>query len=667
MEDLVIEIGTEELPAPVIIPALDYLKEKLSELLKRENIQSYATPRRLAFYVPNFENVSVSRKEKIWGPPAKVAYDEKGNPTQALLGFLKKNKARPEEVRIARKDKGEYVLLEREVEEGRLLDRLSEEFEELLLSVPLPKRMRWSSSKRLTFSRPIRWILALHGSEVIKLSFGKLKADRRTRGHRILSPGELTLKEAKDYLKVLSQAYVIPSYEERKRRILELVESLSRQAGGQPAYPEGLIEEVTNLVEYPFGILGSFEEKYLELPERVIITVCAHHQRFFCIKREDKLLNSFIGISNNRPSDGRILKGYQKVIRARLEDALFFYREDLKTPLEELIPKLSEVLIHPKIGTLLDKTEKLKELARILCSKQNCTRDLENKLLRAVELSKVDVLTHMVNELDELQGYMGYIYALVQGEDPEVARAIEEQYKPKTQEDELPKTEVGAMLSLLDKSYDLIAFFKAGEIPKGSSDPYGLRRSAFGLFRVLEDRDWDLDLRDFFPVFGDMENTRALEDFLAQRLESYLVRFGYDVVRSVIAVYSPLRPKKVITLTKLLSSLKKEHKFLSIVESYRRIVKILPKEWRGAKVREELLKTEEERELYRLLLEYENKDLRTPLELYPFKEAVDNLFERVMIMDKDIQIRENRLSLLFRLRGLYERFGDLSKLVIEEA
>lgn len=667
MEDLIIEIGTEELPASVVNPALEFLREKLSELLRVQGIETFCTPRRLAFYVSSYEDKPLEVEEEIWGPPVRVAYDEEGKPTKALSGFLSKNEASLEEVKTGKKGKGEYVVIRRVRKEGTPLSKLQEEFENLLLSIPFPKRMRWTSSKKLTFSRPVRWILALHGDRVIELRFGGLKSDRFTYGHRFLSDGRLSLTHASQYRKVLEDNWVIPSFEERKKRVVEQLGKLSEDVGGEPKYPEGLVEEVVNLVEYPFGVLGTFEEKYLELPEKVIITVCAHHQRFFCIEKDNGLINHFIGISNNRPVDDRIVKGYQKVIRARLEDALFFYKEDLKTPLDALVPRLSQVLVHPKIGTLLDKTRGMKKIARELCKRVGCEKEYLDKLLRAVELSKADVLTQMVNELDELQGYMGYIYALKHGEDEEVALSLEEQYRPRSQEDELPSTLVGALLSVSDKIYDLVAFFSAGEIPKGSSDPYGLRRAAFGLIRIVEDRKWDVNLRDFFPLFDEVKNTEALEDFLTGRLESYLSGYGYDVVRAVTHVFSSFRPYKVVQLSKLLSSLKKEAKFISIVESYKRVVKILPEDWRGDNVREELFKEKEERELYRILRELEGKTLGTPLDLLPLKDPVDNLFDKVMIMDKDKEVRENRLSLLYRIKKLYENFGDLSKLVIEEA
>ncbi len=667
MEDLVIEIGTEELPASVVNPALLFLKEKLSQILQTESIETYATPRRLAFYAPNYENRELISQEEIWGPPLKVAYDEEGKPTKALLGFLSKNDATLEELSVGERGKGKYVVLRRVKKEGTALDKLEREFEELLLSVPLPKRMRWTASKRLTFSRPVRWLLALYGNAVVPIKFGDLAADRYTYGHRLLSPGRLELKDAKDYINLLKENYVIPSYRERQRIIEEEIERLSAQVGGKPEYPQGLVDEVVNLVEYPFGVMGEFEERFLELPAKVIITVCAHHQRFFCVSREDKLANYFIGISNNRPVDDRIVKGYQKVIRARLEDALFFYREDLKTPLDALVPRLKEVLVHPKIGSLLDKTYKMKEIAELLCRKLSCSKEVMDKVLRAVELSKADILTQMVNEMDELQGYMGRVYALKQGEDEEVALALEEQYRPRSQEDEAPTTLTGTLLALVDKIYDLVAFFNAGEIPKGSSDPYGLRRAAFGVFRILEGRGWDIDVREVFPIMGEVRNQDELEAFLSARLESYLADYGYDTVRSALEVFTPFRPYKVIETSKLLSSLKKEDKFISIVESYRRIVKILPEGWRGDKVREELLKEEEEKNLFKLLREYESRSIKDPLELLPLREAIDRLFDKVMIMDKDREVRENRLSLLYRLRNLYRRFGELSKLVIEEA
>ncbi|RLJ71014.1 glycyl-tRNA synthetase beta chain [Hydrogenivirga caldilitoris] len=665
MGDLLIEIGTEELPSSVIVPALDFFKGKFSEILGREDIDTYGTPRRLVFHIKDFTDTKEVKEELVFGPPWAVAFDGEGKPTKALEGFLNRYGVGPERIVKERKGKGEYAALRIIHEEKSRLERLKEEFEELLLSVPFPKRMRWTSSKKITFSRPVRWILALHGDRVVELRFGELSSGNKTKGHRFLSKGWIEVRKAEDYFHLMEDNFVIPSLDRRKELILKGIKEEAKKLGAEPKYPDGLLDEVANLVEYPFVVTGGFEEKYLELPEMVIITVAAHHQRFFCLSREGKLINRFIGISNNTPKTDLIKKGYEKVLRARLEDALFFYREDLRTPLEELVPALKNVLIHPKIGTVLEKVERLKRISKELCRKLGCDKATERRVERAALLSKADLLTEMVKELDELQGYMGYVYALKHGEDEEVAKALYEQYKPKGVEDTVPQTLTGAILSLSDKIDDLISFFSAGEIPKGSSDPFGLRRAAFGVFRILEDKGWDIDLREFFPLYPEVKNTEELERFLAQRLESYLERYGYDIIRAVLKAESPFKPYSVMKKVKELSRVRNTEAFVDIYEGYRRVVKILPKEWENFEVNEELLKEAQEINLWREVRELEGRDF-TLEELAGLRKPIDELFDNVLIMDKDENIRNNRLSLLNRVKRLFNRYADLSEVVLQE-
>ncbi|WP_461831268.1 glycine--tRNA ligase subunit beta [Aquifex sp.] len=661
MDNLLLEIGTEELPASVINPALDYLKERINEILKAEKVKTYGTPRRLALIFEGFINEGEEREEVIWGPPKNIDYDNEGNPTKALEGFLRKNNGRFEEVKILKKNKGEYVALVRKVKEKAPVDKLKESFEDILLSVPFPKRMRWTSSKKITFSRPVRWILALHNDKVLELSFGNVFSSNKTKGHRFLSSGDIEIKSYKEYDKVLKDNYVIPSFEERKRIIEEEIKKLSEEVKGKPSYPEGLVEEVSNLVEYPFAVLGRFDEKYLELPPLVVITVSAHHQRFFCIERNGKLLNYFIGISNNKPNE-KIKEGYEKVLRARLEDALFFYKEDLKKDLKQLIPKLKNVVFHPKIGSLYEKEERMEEIARRLCSYIGCDWD---KVRTAVYLSKVDLLTEMVKELDELQGYMGYIYALKQGYDEEVAIALWEQYKPKSLADEVPKTKTGTILSLSDKIDNLYSFFKVGEIPKGSSDPYGLRRSAFGIIKILHKKGLDINLLTFKDIYA-IENVGELEEFLKQRLISYLGNYPVDIVRAALNVYSAFEPYKVIKSVELLYEASKSGEFGKLVEVAKRVSRIIPKNWKDTEVKEELFEREEEKELYETVKELEPKDIKNPLELLRLKEIIDRFFDNVRVMAENEEIKRNRLALLKRVENLFRKFGDFNEIVIKE-
>mgnify|MGYP001770636426 CR=1 FL=1 len=655
MRRLLIEIGTEELPASYINPAVEYLRGELSKILKREDIKTYNTPRRLAFVVENFENKEEEKEELLVGPPLRVAYQD-GKPTKALLAFLERSGAKEEEVIQVSKGEGLYVAVKRVIKGKKPLEVLKEEFEKLLLSVPFPKRMRWNSTS-LTFARPIRWICALYGDEVVPLSFGDVRANRITYGHRIISPEPVALACAEDYERVLKEKCVVPDYKERLGMVLAFVKDEAYALGGEPEYPEGLEEEVANLVEFPFAVVGEFESKYLELPPKVITTVLAHHQRFFCVKGDKGLLPYFIAISNNYPRDSVIKKGYEKVIRARLEDALFFYKEDLKRRLDELVPELSQVVFHPKAGSMLEKVERTKELALKIAERLGLSQEDKRRLERSAHLCKADLLTQMVRELDELQGYMGYVYALKQEEEEKVAKAIYEHYLPKGASDPLPSELISAVLSVADKLDSLQSLIKAGEEPSGSSDPYGMRRLAYGLLRVIEGYELDLNLEELLPLED------RLKEFLKNRLESYLEPYGHDVVRAVMEVKNPARPLEVIKGVKELARIKHSEELKSIASSYRRIAKILPPEWGDEMVEEGLFKEREERELWQAYLELKDtSDLLSLLRLVP---PIDAFFERVLIMAPQEEIKRNRLALLLNIKRLFNRFADFNKLQID--
>ncbi|RMH80858.1 MAG: glycine--tRNA ligase subunit beta [Acidobacteria bacterium] len=652
MRDLLIEIGTEELPAGVINLALNYLKGELSKVLKRDDIKVYGTPRRLALFVKNFENRAEEREEILVGPPVNVAYQE-GKPSRALLGFLQKIGAGVEDIFELQKGEGVYVAVRRKVREDAPLERLKKSFESILLTIPFPKNMRWDSSN-LRFSRPIRWILALYGDEVLPLGFGSLKAGRITYGHRIIAPKPIEIKEAGDYEGLLKDNYVVPDYRERLGMVLAFISDEACSLGGKPKYPEGLPEEVANLVEFPFALVGRFDEKYLDLPERVIVTVLAHHQRFFCVEKDGRLLPYFIAISNNFPRDGVIVKGYEKVIRARLEDALFFYKEDLKRPLEDLVSELSGILFHPKAGSMLDKVQRVMSLAERIASSLRVDEKTKEKIKRASYLCKADLLTHMVRELDELQGYMGYVYAKEQGEEDEVALALYEHYLPRNPSDPIPSSHTSAILALADKLDSLKTLMDVGEEPTGSSDPYSMKRLAYGIFSIVEAFGWNLDLKE---LFGEL--SKPFENFLRSRLEAYLEPYPYDLVRSVLEVKDVSTPYEVIDGVKSLVNMKEREEFKEMVEVYRRVVRILPADWGDTHVDEDLLVQKEERELWEA---YKGlKDTLNPLNLAKLKPYVDSFFDSVLVMAPEENLRRNRLSMLLNIKRLFNRFADFSK------
>ena len=655
---LLLEIGTEELPANVINQALKSLKESLEKVLGVGIQKTYGTPRRLAVITEDFEDKPEEKEELIYGPPLGIAYKE-GKPTKALLGFLERVKASLDEVLEVERGGGKYVAIKRVYKDKSPLERLKEEFESILLSIPLPKRMRWDSSS-LSFSRPIRWICALYGDKVVPLSFGKLKASNLTFGHRFLSKGPILIKDAEEYEEKLKEVFVIPSFDERLSLILEMLREESYALESTPRYTEGLPEEVANLLEFPFPVVGKFEEKYLELPEKVLITVLAHHQRFFCLaNKEGKLIPYFIAFSNNKPNE-KILEGYQKVLRARLEDALFFYKEDLKTPLESLVDALKGVIFHPKVGSMWEKTQRLISLSEKIAMMLGFDQKTIEKLKRAALLSKADILTNMVKELDELQGYMGMVYAKAWREDEEVARAIYEHYLPRTPSEEVPKSPISQVLSIADKLDNLYTLIKAGEMPSGSSDPYGLRRNAYGVFAIIHKNRYNLDLRKLLEDLPE-----GFEEFIRSRLEAYLEPYGYDVVRAVLEVKDPLKPYEIIKLTEELANLKESQKFKDIVEAYKRVVKILPAGWEDSFVEEDLIQEEEEKALWEEVKKLETERVGV-LDLWDLKKTIDLFFDRVLVMDKDPSLRRNRLALLYRIKKLFNQFADFEKIVFEQ-
>jgi glycyl-tRNA synthetase beta chain len=689
--NFLLEIGTEELPAHSVLPAAEFIANELKKILTDKDIrfkevQHLGTPRRLVVLIKQLEEKEPVKKEIVWGPPKNITFDSEGKPTKALEGFLRKNNASLEDVKILKKGKGEYVAIEKEVGGTLTTEILKETIPDILDRIPFPKRMRWYSGAK-TFLRPVRWILALANEDIVPLEWANLVASNRTYGHRFINNDgnlrgkPLRVKDINDYFKLLREHFVILDHTEREKLIRETLENYEGEFNAKVPLKDVLVEENTFLVEYVHPILGEFSEKYLELPPLVIITVAAHHQRFFCFQRENgEVVNKFLAISNNVPESDEVVKeGFEKVLRARLEDALFFYREDLKTPLAKRVPKLKDVLQHPKLGTLYDKTLRLIEISRELSEK--LFPEKVRKAERAAFLSKADLLTEMVKELDELQGYMGYIYAKEQGEDEEVALALWEQYKPKSAGDEIPKTDVGTVLSIADKLHDLVGYFGIGEKPRSTADPYGLRRAALGIIRILEQNRLNIDLEELteftYDQFEDLELSkqallRELDEFIKQRLVNYLVQ-KYDprLVQAVAETKSGFDIVDIIRTVEKLNNLLEDTRLREVREAYRRVGKIIAKVKETHNVKEDLLQQPEEKELYRELVRLEEVFENLPLEeqinkLAELKKVIDRFFDNVMVMVKEEKVKKNRIGLLQRVKKLFERIANFEKLPIKE-
>jgi len=699
-----LEIGTEELPPKAVNVAREFLKEKLNELffnffeyISPENIEEFASPRRIGFLIRNLKEKEEPEKKLIIGPPAKVAIDEEGKFTKAALAFASKNNIPVENLEIIENEKGKYIGAEI-IKEGKdIREVIKDKLPEVLSQIPFPKTMKWDNSG-FRFSRPVRWIVSLLDNEVVEFKLGNVVSGRFTHLHRFMTNpvGRGEKKEIPDALKyeeITKMGFVLAKYDERKRAIETQAEGFANQLDASVIFDEDLLDEVINLTEFPVGILGDFSPEYLILPKEVIITVCKVHQRYFNFEKDGKLLPKFLSFSNTAVKDrDKIRNGYEKVLKARLEDALFFYEEDLKHNLEDFYPYLEGIQFHHKLGSVLEKVKRNGFIALLIADKLDF-KNIED-LKRANKLSKCDLLTEMVKEFDELQGIMGMHYALKQGEKEEVAKAIYEHYLPKTSDDELPETDTGTLLSLSDKLDTVISFLSIGEKPKATADPFAVRRAAVGIVKLLVEKEIDLDLKDLLTTikkeskkkeilkFAQINSNQELIfnqevilevlDFINGRFTAYLKDKGFstDIINSVIAVDSFNLCRNYLKI-KAIQDLKQNPNFVNIMTVFKRVSRIIPENFED-KFDKNLLNIEEEKQLF---LKYEgvkkefdnyikDKDYKKALQsLLNLKPYIDRFFDNVMVMVEDENIRKNRLSLMKMIDNLFKKLADFTKII----
>jgi len=676
MKSYLLEIGCEELPPKAILTYKEFLKEYAHQTFKDffiydspENIIIYATPRRLAVLIKNLKEKQDNQKITLIGPPYKVAIDSEGRFTKAALSFAEKNNIPLEKLEKITTEKGEYLGATIEKEGESLESFIKHKILQLFNQFPQLKSMKWNSSD-YRFPRPIRWIVSLLDDKVIEFEVASVKTDRFTYLHRFMTKpigrGERKdINHANNYEEITKLGYIIANFEDRKHSIKTQYEGFARQLNASIIEDDELIDEITCLTEFPVGIVGDFSPEYLTLPKEVIITVCKHHQRYLNFEKDGKLIPKFLAFSNNAVKDRDIVKnGYEKVLRARLEDALFFYKEDLKKKLDDNIEKLKGIQFHEKLGSMYDKVLRNLELALELADLIGY-KDIE-KIKRAVMLSKADLLTEMVKEFDELQGIMGMYYSQKQGEEEEISKSIYEHYLPKTAEDNIPETNLGTLLALADKLDTVISFIKIGELPKPSADPFGIRRNAIGIVRLLVEKEIDLDLR---KVIDD----ESILDFILSRLESYLQSKGYetDIINAVLSLKDGNIYRNYLKV-KALSQLRNLPYYENVIMVFKRVGNIIPEDFKFSNVDVNLLVSEPEKELYKKFIEIkdkfkqfiENKDydkaLGLMLELKPY---IDRFFDNVMIMVEDEKLKNNRLSLLKEINDLFRNIADFTKLI----
>ena len=682
---LLLEVGVEELPSRFGQTTLDQIENNLSKLLKEERvsfnkIEKYATPRRLTFVVVDLADKANDLEEEVKGPAKKIALDDEGNFTKPALGFMKSKCLNKENVYFKQVGNVEYLFGTIKQEGKDIKDVLKNIIPEAIKNVTFPKAMRWGG-KNMRFARPIRWMVTLLNDEILDINLEGIKSSNITKGHRFLGKKEFEVNSIEDYFEKLENNFVILDQHKRKEIIKEQAIKVANSLGGQVELDDDLLEEITFLVEYPTAFYGEFDEEYVKLPKEVVTTPMKEHQRYFPVLKDGKLLPNFIAVRNGDSNRIDLVKaGNEKVLRARLADALFFYNEDTKKPLESFVEKLHTVVFQAKLGTIYDKTLRLEKLSKVILNELRITKDYKNTE-RAAKLCKADLVTNMVFEFTELQGIMGREYAKVSGENEEVCQGIFEHYLPRFAGDILPQTNVGIVLSIADKLDSIAGFFAIGIKPSGSQDPYALRRQALGILSILLDKKLSVNLNNL--IYAALDNYSNLEfnkeevasqivEFFVERVKYLFKDLGirYDVIDAVLN--NNLNDISDIHIRALeLNRWLQKDELVEMLTVFNR-VSTLAQKATNDRVNEELLIEDVETKLYNRFKEIKsnveillsNKKYNKALdEFVTLKPLVDKLFDNVMIMDKDEAIKENRLGLLKQIYSTMLMICDLSKIV----
>jgi len=674
--DFLLEIGTEEIPARFIPGALSQLAETATRLLQEQaighgRVQTFGTPRRLTLQISEMAARQEDRTRQIMGPSVRAAYGADGKPTRAAEGFARGQGVPLESLQVVPTERGDYIAAVLH-EKGRdTLEVMPQVAPQIIRTLSFPKSMRWGSGS-FRFARPIHWVLALFGAAPVRFELDGLRSSNLTRGHRFLSPEDVTVPEPAAYLAVLRERFVVADPEERKEIIRAEIRRMGQEAGGRVVEDEELLETVTNLVEFPVPMLGRFEDKYLELPRELLVTVMKGHQKYFAVEDEKgPLLPYFITVSNSAASNrGNVVAGNERVLRARLEDARFYFEDDRATPLESRVKDLKAVTYQIKLGSVHDKIERVTAIARKLHDRLGFNQ--WNELLQVCSLAKADLTTGVVYEFPELQGYMGMVYARQQGLKDEVAHAIYEHYMPRFSGDKIPDTDLGAVASLADKIDSVVAFFSVGLVPTGSEDPFALRRQALGVLAILDGRGYGVspaELVDMALAALPSERATGREtrdkvlDFVSQRLYVLLAGEGHrqdDVLAVLATPYTSLRDVRARLAA--LSGLRSGRTFSDLVMGAKRVYNILGKNRGAESVQEGLLQEAAEQKLFRTVQGLSGLDGSQASRLSDLVDPINGFFDQVLVMDKDESLKNNRLALLAMVRELFGRVADFSKI-----
>ena len=680
-KDLLFEIGAEEIPAgfmPNILGQLKQLAEtKLNDAhLPFESIATYGTPRRLSLIVKGLADTSAEISERHKGPSASIAYDADGNATKAAIGFARGKGLDVADLVV----EDGYIYAETKTAGVPAKDIVTDMLPQLITGLNFPKSMHWGNLDA-KFVRPVRWLVALLDEEVIPVEFATVKSGNVTRGHRFLGADEITIKNAASYVDTLKENFVMVDQDARRELISKQLHDIAASKNASIVWDDDLLEEINYLVEWPTALCGGFEESYLALPDAAIITPMKDHQRYFPLVGQDgKLLPMFLTVRNGSDHSIEVVQaGNERVLRARLDDAKFFFNEDRKKPLIDRQDGLTKIVFQEGLGNLADKTERLLKLGRVFGEECGLHEDAAVVLERATVLAKTDLTTGMVTEFTELQGVMGKEYALLDGESPEVAEAIFEQYLPRFAGDVLPQTEAGKVLSIIDKVDNIVATFSRGLIPTGSQDPYALRRQTIGILNILLGSDWNISLRPIFKASMELLNVAAdkQEELLSQVEEFFTLRLkniflDREVPHHVIDLLLSNNELSVADAEGLVNALlaNRIDENVELVQAYTRMYNLV-KDVEYTGVNSDLLKEDAEKALFEAaskaseasLAAWEANDytavVAVPATLVP---AINKFFEDVMVMDKDEAIKANRLQLVRLAYSVMAIIGDISAL-----
>ncbi len=689
-DTLLIEIGTEELPPKNLDKLAKNFAHNITHALNTLGIpfgktEYFVTPRRIAARIYDVPKEQESRKIQKRGPTLSSAYDPKGNPTPAAMGFAKSCHVAVNELTVLETEQGSWLVCEFEEAGKKITDVLGDIIEQALNQLPIPKRMRWGNNET-EFVRPIHWVLAMHGKETLPVTVFNLQANNVTYGHRFHFPKAVALAKADDYLTTLKELKVIACFVERQEIIQRSIDMIGAKHNGKTLIEEALLDQVTGLVEWPVPLSAHFDKAFLDVPQEALISSMQSHQKCFPIYNENgKLLPVFILVSNTQANpDTNIIKGNERVMHARLSDAKFFYDQDRKTPLNNRLEGLKNMIFQKKLGTLYDKSQRIAKLAMMIAKQIGAPSHLCE---RAAKLCKADLLTEMVFEFPELQGIMGSYYALNDGESPDVALAIKESYYPRFAKDLLPSTPIGIALALADRLDTLIGIFGIGQTPTGDKDPFGLRRAAVAILRILIEKELPLDLEELCRLakhgYGnliDEEVVRQIMTFCFERFKSWYQEQGISIqtIESVMATNPsvPLDASRRVLAVDHFQTLKEAPK---LANANKRVRNILQKNAMAFNLQHlppvemALFKEQAEKDLFDAIAALQTKTLpliqqgqyqEALVALASLENVVDNFFDNVMVMSDEEALKRNRVNLLGHLYALFMQIADISKLAI---